>query len=210
LNYYPRRIVFRTNGYHPGQSVKEFQLFPSEKRFRYRLIIGHRTNELLDLVHPDTTIMTVFRDPIDRIVSHYFYVKRLKNHHLHDWVMRENIELQDYVSSRVSDELQNWYTTHFSGLSVEEVNKNPEEALQRAVHIISTRYDIVGFQDELSVAAQKLKNAANLRLPFADRKENKTRERVALSEISVHARRIIGEVNFVDVRLFALLREQMD
>lgn len=171
LMHYPRRFVFGTHNQQPSGSVQAFQSLPQGSRYHYQLIAGHLTNELLDYVHPDTITLTILRDPIDRIVSHYYYIKQQKQHYLHDRVLKSNVQLEDYASSELSPELRNWYTTHFTGLSVEEVEMEPEESVQRAAQVISKRYDIIGFQDDLPAVMHKLRNAVLYTNPLITRFE---------------------------------------
>jgi len=204
--HYPRRFVFKTNGWPPSESVKAFQSLPEGSRHRYHLVTGHLTHELLDYVHPDTITFTIFREPVDRIVSHYFFVKQDKQHHLHDRVMKSSIQLEDYASSGLSPELRNWYTTHFTGLSIEEVEMEPGESVRRAAQVISERYDIVGFQDDLPAVMHNLSYAAHLYKPFDNQVRNKTIKRIGLGEVPENVRKAIAEVNFLDVKLYALLK----
>jgi hypothetical protein len=74
--------------------------------------------------------------------------------------------------------------------------------------VITTRYNIVGFQDDLAGVVNSLKAAANLRQPFSNRVKNKTRKRVTVSEISVDVRDAIARTNSVDVEHFALLKQR--
>ncbi len=206
LTHYPQRVVFGTNVRQPTESVKKFKSLPEDSRHRYHLIIGHCTHQLLDYVHPETIKLTVFRDPIERIISHYFFVKQYKRHYLHDQVIKSNIQLEDYASSGLSCELRNFYTAHFSGLPIEKIEMNPEESVYRAASVVSEKYNIVGFQDNLAAAMDKLKNVARLPQPFQNQVLNKTRKKIGLEEISKNARQTIAEVNALDVELYALLK----
>jgi hypothetical protein len=119
--------------------------------------------------------------------------------------VESNIQLEEYASSKLSAELRNWYTTHFTGLSVKDVEMEPEESVRRAVQVISKRYDIVGFQDDLPTVAHKLRKAAHLYRPF-DNRVLKAGKRIGLNEVPENVRITIAEVNFLDVKLYALLK----
>ena len=207
--HYPRRKIFLTDTRHPSKSVQDFKELSENIRYEYCLIIGHNTHNLLDYVHPDTITLTIFRDPVERIVSHYFYVKQDKENYLHDRVVRSNIALKDYASLDLSSELRNWYTTHFTGLSIEQAEKNPDASVNLAVKIILERYNIIGFQNDLRAVMNKLRESAHLYKPFNNKIHNKTRSRTKLENISEEARRTIAKVNFLDVRLYNTLQERV-
>lgn len=210
LLHYPRRHVFTTNGQRPHNLlVREFRSLSQTSRYHYHLVHGHLANELMDYVHPDTLALTVFREPIDRIISHYFYVKRDRRHYLHQQVVRSNIQLADYVSSGLSGELRNWYTTHFTGLSIEDAESCPDESVNAAFRVIADKYDVIGFQDDVPAAIRKLGTLARLHRPFENRVLNRTDDRVSVEQASETVRQTIGEVNFLDVRLHALLKARL-
>jgi len=207
--HYPRRKIFLTDTRYPSKSVQDFKELSENIRYEYCLIIGHNTHHLLDYVHPDTITLTIFRDPVERIVSHYFYVKQDKENYLHDRVVRSNIALKDYASLDLSKELRNWYTTHFTGLSIEQAEKNPDESVNLAVKIILERYNLIGFQNDLRSVMNRLRESAHLFKPFDNKIYNKTRKRAQLEDISEEARRNIAEVNFLDIRLYNKLQESL-
>jgi hypothetical protein len=209
LSHYPRRLVFRTNGRHPMESVIKFQSLPKNSRYGFHLIIGHLTNRLLDYIHPDIITLTVFREPIDRIISHYFFVRRDQNHYLHDQVSRMNIKLEDYASSGLRNELCNWYTCYFSGFSIEEAEMKPGESVNRAAQHIFNNYSIIGFQHDLPRVIEKLKSEANLYNFFQNPISNKTNGRITIEEVPDKTRKTIAEVNFLDVSLHALLKNKL-
>ena len=210
VSHFPKRLVFQTNGQNPSESVGRFQSLSERSRYRYRLILGHLAHDLLDYVHPGTITLTIFRDPIDRIVSHYFYVRQNPHHYLHDRVMKSNIQLKDYTSSGLGSELRNWYTTHFSGYSLEDAEKCPEDSVRRAFDIISERYDVFGFQDNLAESVNRLRNSARLYEPFGSQARNITPNRTGLKDIPAEVKQIIAEANHLDIRLYALLKSGRD
>lgn len=208
LQNYSWRVAFLMHGGQPTESVKKFQSLPQDRRYSYSLISGHLAHELLDYVHPETIKCTLLREPVDRIVSHYFYVKRRKEHYLHDQIVQSNMQLEDYASSAHSIELRNYYTTHFTGMSIEEAENQPEESVKRAADVILKKYDIVGFQDDVPSFLHRLRDAAYLQKPYENSVENKTSGRIGVREISDTAREAISRTNFLDIELYKALRSE--
>lgn len=117
MKNYPNRLVFQVDGTKPRELVKIFKTLPESKRLEYQFIVGHLADELADDVNPEAVKITILRDPIDRIVSHYFYAKQEPGHYLHQKILEENISLAEYTSKGLTGELTNWYTSHFSKMS---------------------------------------------------------------------------------------------
>lgn len=205
--HYPKRKIFTTNGANPSESVELFKEMAWEKRREYSFVNGHLANELFDYVDPACLKITVLRDPVERIISHYYYVKRTTNHYLYSTVCGSGISLEEYATSSLSDELQNWYTTHYAGVPTDVAVKKPEETVGKAVEVLLTRYDVVGFLDRFDLFMQTLRAKANLRCKYGDRRVNVTRDRPHYDSIPQSVIHKIEQVNSLDLDLYRRVRE---
>ena len=199
---FPHRLIYSIYGPDPFKAVEEFKGLPRGLRFVFRLIQGHSAHGLLDHVDPETIFTTVFREPIDRIISHYFFVKRTKYHYLYDKVRNNNIQLEDYCSSGISVELRNWYVTYFTGLKIEEAESNPQRSVDLAFRVITEKYHLIGFQDGIPAFMDELRIMAELRKPFINEYKNKTSEREMGDDVTQIARDRIAQINSLDIMLF--------
>jgi len=204
--HYPRRRTFATDGYTPIVSVDEFKKLPERKRYSYDLVKGHLAHELLDFVHPECVKVTVLREPVERIVSHYYYAKRNPAHYLHGKIHDSDMGLEEYASSDLSGELRNWYTTHYSGMTAEDAESCPEESVANAFEVVN-RYDVVGFLDNFPTFAETLRSLANLRCEYQNVKVNATEDRPALDRVDPAALATIQQVNHLDIALYQKIRD---
>ena len=62
------------------------------------------------------TYITILRDPIERIISHYYQVRRWEPHYLYKEVTKNNLTLKKYISNKLSCELNNGQTRILAGL----------------------------------------------------------------------------------------------
>jgi len=203
--HYPRRKTFSLDGQNPSLSVNKFKSLSERDRYGYDLIKGHLAHELLDYIYPECLKVTVLREPLDRIISHYYYAKRTPSHYLYSKIHQSGMGLEEYATSNLSDELRNWYTTHFSGLSLDDVERRPEESIAKALEVILKRYDIVGFVDNFSSFLETLRSQAKLRDAYKER-VNVTQEREKLSHIEESVMNKIREVNKIDIVLYREVR----
>ncbi|NBB79893.1 MAG: sulfotransferase family 2 domain-containing protein [Verrucomicrobia bacterium] len=199
--HFPGRKIFHMQGSAPAASVAQFRQLPESKRHSFALVSGHLAGQLLDEVHPDSCKITVLREPVDRIVSHYYFVKRTQSHYLHEKVLREGLSLRDYVEQALSHELSNHYTLHFSGLSREDAARDPDAAVEQALQGLR-RYHLVGFQDDMAGFVAQLRRSANLRLPFPEQKVNVTQDRRSVRELDPATRAVIERANALDLRVY--------
>lgn len=206
LKQYPRRLTFQINGHQTHQSVRKFCDSPQDQRHQYSLIVGHFAHQTIDYARPDMLRATYLRHPVDRIVSHYYFVKSQPHHYLHQAVMEQNMSLEDYAFSGISSELENHYTAHFSNLTPDQVKAAPQAALEKAFHSLSNDYHVVGFQDQYTAGVEALRKAAGLKLPFRNTQHNRNKRRTASDDIPIAARKAIRQTNAIDIELFELLK----
>lgn len=204
--HYPQRKIFSTDGFRPLDSVRYFKELSERTRHGYSLVKGHLANELIDYVHPECLKITVLRDPVERIISHYFYVKRTPSHYLYPAIHRSDMSLEDYATSSLSCELQNWYTTHFSGLSADQAEERPEESITRAAEVVLLRYDIVGLLDDFMLFIENLRERANLRNEYQDNRVNVTQDRPGIKSIPRPIIEKIEQVNHLDIALYRKIK----
>jgi hypothetical protein len=202
------RKTYTTSGSDPLESVSQFKALPEKIRFSYDLIYGHCAHELLDFTHPDKITLTILRDPVERIISHYFYVKRTRYHYLHEPVLQSSISLEEYATSGLSIELRNFYVSHYLETSYQEAERCPEKSIARACRIVEEKYDIIGFTDNLNTAMESLRRKALYRQPFQERKLNISTCYQDRKEIDKSVLDTIRQVNFMDVEFYKRLKQK--
>ena len=102
--------------YDPDLPAKEFAAWPREKREPIRLLKGHVAFGLHEYLVGETTYITVLRDPVERVKSHYYYAKRYPTHYLYKEITERNMSLKDYATARLSDELDNGQVRMLAGI----------------------------------------------------------------------------------------------
>ena len=104
---YPRRSIFTVDGAHVQESIQELKNLPEFKRARLRCVKGHLPFGLHHHLPRPATYITVLRDPIDRIISHYYFVLQTPKHYLYRNIVSQKMTLEQYVRSGLSPELDN-------------------------------------------------------------------------------------------------------
>jgi hypothetical protein len=114
-------------------SNEELKEVSEEQRERIRLLMGHMRFGIHALLPQPSTYFSVLREPVDRVISYYYYVLQSPENVLHSAVSSQRIGLGDFVRSGMTPELNNGQTRRLAsvGHSI-EFGKCPEEILECA------------------------------------------------------------------------------
>jgi len=103
--------IFAMNGSRNREC--EFMLKPEAERIAYRLIRGHMEFGIHRYLPKKSAYITLLRNPVNRIVSFYYYAYSDSRHYLHQHAKR--MDLKEFVLSDLSTELENGQTRLLGG-----------------------------------------------------------------------------------------------
>ncbi len=210
LRQYAREEAYAIYPADPG--VERFNQLAEARRASIRFLHGHMAFGLHEMLPTRARYVTLLRDPVDRVISHYHYVLRTPQHRLYDRVAG-GMDLRSYVESDISGEVSNGQTARIAG----ELFVTSEEAtpalLLRAKQHIRDNFLLVGLTERFDETLLLLKKRLGWTAPIFYRKRNVTRGRPAVSSIPAETLRAIERHNELDLELYAfaqgLLAEQI-
>ncbi len=201
-HYSPDRIFKIYPGPHREnvkKYIEDFINMSSEEREGFDLILGHGAFQVYECVVGNCIGITVLRDPIERVISHYYFVRRRPIHE--DFEKAKNMDLCEYAMS-LKEELENNYTRRFSRLTNDEVNKNPERALSLAKQNLKEYFSVIGlterFDETILLIMRKL---GWNQLPFY-LNANVTSNRLKQNDIPEDTLQVIREITKLDIELY--------
>lgn len=204
LSHYPGGVFYRFTG-----DTKQWLDFPSlsdRERGAMDAVVGHVHFGVHRYLPEPATYMTMLRDPVDRVVSHFYYVLSDPAHYLHKRIKDGGYTLLEFAITRVSHELDNdqvrWLTEahHFD---VERVDRNLlEQAKWNLEHGIAA----LGLMERFDQSLRCFEAAFGWERRHVQERKNVNRERPPLSEIDPAALQAIRDVNRYDVELYEFAR----
>lgn len=210
---YPKQSTFTIDGLHVRESIEQFKSLPREERARIQCLTGHMPFGLHTYLSEPTTYITMLRDPIDRIISHYYFVKRAPRHYLYKEVISRNMDLEEYVSSGISSELNNGQVRLISGVEAVDTvfGHNPvsTDILEVAKRNLCEHFIAVGlcerFDESLFLFSSLLgwKNIYYV-------KENVTQTRPSKQEIRLQTLKTIEKHNELDMELYEFAKHMFE
>ena len=171
-------------------------LSDSEKE-KINLVKGHMEFGLHENFVAKADYITFLRDPIERIVSFYYYVKRRPNHGLfrtNDFT--DKTTLHEFVTKIKRGDINNGQIRFISGIDDTE-----EKMLERAICNIDNHFSHVGLLERFDESILLLQKMYNWKKPYY-KVSNKTNNRKSVSNIKPETLQAIKELNNGDFILY--------
>lgn len=207
-SHYPRRHIYTIDGINQQASIDMFKELSQRDREKYCLIRGHNANALIEYCDNQMFAVTVLREPVSRVISHYYYAKNNIKHYLYDYLNENDVDISGYLDCEQTDENENWYVQHFSRMSLQNVRNNPDKAIGLALENLRARYDLIGFLDHFSEFTDSLEEKAGFWNAYAGSRENSNPDRSYISEISPEIIRKVESRNSLDIALYDVISKE--
>jgi hypothetical protein len=201
-NYSPRELlIFYERG--TEALIECLQAMSRRKQKKIRCIAGHFAFGIHRyLTARPAVYITLLRDPIERVVSHYYHTLRHQEHYLHQQVTEKNYSLKEYVRRGLSKELNNGQTRILAGIGWGvEYGRCTRAMLEQAKENIEKHFAAVGISERFDVFLQHLAESFNWKIPVYE-KRNMGAGRMDKGEVDHETLEVIKEYNQLDIELY--------
>jgi len=194
---YPPHRIHTINASALSWSHRHFISLPLRRRRAILLLKGHMHHGLHEHLPGTSTYITFCREPAERVLSAYFFIR---NHWLHPDFRRHRssgISLEQFVAE--SESHVNVQTKLLAGLKPHE--PCGEESLQRALHNLRECYAVVGLTERFEESLLLMARLFGWKLPYYANFRVMT-QRPRAAAISPEIRRQIAVRNTYDVEIY--------
>jgi len=208
-NNYKR--IFQIRGNCVRKDIDELKQMSIEEIESYDCIMGHMGFGLHKLFKSNVTYFTILRDPVDRLISHYFYVLRYPDHYLYKKVKDGNLTFENYINSDLTSELYNGQTRLLAGdngfpITFKDKMKLDNTDLEKAKNNLNKHFSFVGILKNYNLNLIILKYIFNWKNIFYYKK-NVSAKRPSKNDISDNVKSIIKINNQLDIELIEYAKD---
>jgi len=199
---YHADACFSIDGANVYESIETFKQLSEPERESITCLKGHMPFGLHVHLSQPCAYVTILRDPVERMISHYYFVLRSPHHYLYEQVTSQNMTLEDYVRSDLSPELHNGQTKLLAG----NEKMPPPHMLEVAYRNLREHFIFVGLTEKFDESLVLMKRRLGWsRIYYTQINVNPNRP--PKSEISDSTVRAIERNNEKDLELYAFARQ---
>jgi hypothetical protein len=198
---YPPEQLYSVGLVAGESSHKLAQLSPA-RRAQIRMLRGHMGFGVHGHLPGPTTYVTLLRDPVERVVSYYYFILRTPTHYLFDCITSADHDLRTFVENETHIMIDNAQTRIVSGVWVgPQFGACTRDMLETAKSNLRDRFAVVGLTERFDETLLLLKKELGWQHHSYTR-HNVTARRPEKRELSEAALDSILRANQLDVALY--------
>lgn len=193
-----------------NESIKDFQNLTNDQRENIKLLMGHMPFGLHKYFNNPSIYITMLRNPIDRILSLYYYILRTPTHYLYNVVAGENMSLEDFIYSDIL-EIDNLQTRLLSG-SGRDVGfgECSKKLLDISIKNIHEYFAVVGISERFDETLLLMKNELGWKRVPLYLRGNVTKKRPRKKDIPKKIIEKIESLNCLDRELYEYFKKSFN
>lgn len=198
---------------HPRRnSVRRLKNMMPDERAGIRLLMGHMPFGYHELLRGPQCYVTMLRDPVERVISYFYYVLQTPDHYLFKHVLSNGLDLKGFLESELTNELDNGQTRFISGIG--DGSNTPfggchRRHLDMAKRNIQEWFAVAGVAELFSETVLAMGLVLGWKQLFY-RKSNVTKRRVGKAGVDAATLQIIEQQNRLDIELYRWARSRFE
>lgn len=182
---------------------------------QYDLVYGHIGVAWNDAISPGRQWMTMLRDPVDRVLSQYYFWRNMVPlsphlsyvHAAQTQTLADFVQNQDELLLQGNQDLQTWFLADDFRRRYRRVSE--ADALAAAKANLRDRFAFIGIFEDYAESVDRLCQLLSRPIPKAIPMENRTLERASAGEINASVIEKIRDLNRLDIELYEYGKQQV-
>lgn len=173
------------------------------QRAHIRLLRGHMIFGLHEYMPGSTTYFTLLREPVERVISFFYFIRRNPHHYHFAPITSRDLNLKQFLELRQNNMMDNGQTRMLAGAQQYEylVGECTPELLEAAKRNLRENFSVVGLMERFDETLLLLKQAygwGNLRYV----RQNVTGSRPLQADLPPATLDLVAECNQLDLELY--------
>ena len=205
---YPENRMYYGDHLSPQEIANVFTSLPEDYKAQLQMIWGHLIFGVHQYLSTDATYFTFLRDPIERTISHYYYILgRPHEFEIAQYLRENNIGFQEALEKNLILDIQNVQTRMLAGLPYDHPpNTYTQAHLETAKHNLSNHFAVVGLVEQFDESLLLLKRTLGWGNVFYNL-QNKTPRRPYKDDIPPETMALIRKENELDIELYKFAQQ---
>jgi hypothetical protein len=178
----------------------EFLNLSSEKQNKIKIIYGHIPFGIHEYIQKPVYYFTLLRDPIERIISHYYHIRKRPNHLYHRMAL--DMDIGEFITKSRFREFDNGQVRQLTGAGQLPFGACSEDLLTQAIANLENHFCLVGLQERFDESVVLLRRMLGWKKPPLYRRHNVNRLRPRAETLPTETRAVIAAHNELDQRLY--------
>lgn len=190
-----------------SERLEEFKRLSDARKAEIKIVNAHLGFGLHEFLPQSCTYITFLRNPVDRVVSMYYYFQRTGNNYVQNLTLKEFI--QTYGGAR--DNMTKYLSGEKLKIQLNDPNNEIDyqcssESLETAKSNLKKHFKIIGLAERFDESLIILKNKLGWKVPLYD-KNNVSKNRPSTKEVSKDTLNLIEKFNEFDIQLYEYAKE---
>lgn len=194
------------------KGIEKYNNLSEAQQKAIKFVSGHVGFGLHEFLSRPCTYITVLRDPVERVISYYYFLLRNQNIIVKDKTLSEFVQTFGGV--------HNSMTCYLSGLTLQaqlqdssidlKSQQFAQETLEKAKINLENHFKVVGFVDRFDETCILLKKILGWNIPAFYTRKNVAKNSNVTREISPETLSLIHKFNQLDIQLYSYAREKFE
>jgi hypothetical protein len=193
--------------------IRQIEDLPAGQRPKLQCVTGHIPYGLHRYLAHQYQYVTLLRDPVERVISHYYYIVAKPHHRIARQIYDQELTLEEYASSYLAPDLRNGQVRMLCGLeNMDGINgQEPasELGLDAAKRNLCSTGMAFGLSERFDESVLALSRAIGWTNVFYTKK-HVNQNRPTRSELPRPAIRAIEENNALDLELYDFAKKKFE
>lgn len=184
---------------------------PLKNKDNIQLLKGHMPFGMHNYLPGNSHYISVLRDPVERVISQYYYIKKNTYNPLHNQVVKEGMTISEFVKSGIAIGMNNGQCRFLHG-DIEDYgfNECDNTLLDKVKDHINKHFIWLGITERFDESVLVLSNLLDWDTPPYYIRENVSKSKKNRNELSEEEISLIKSYNTLDLKLYSYANDLLD